>query len=163
MGLVTSKRATKRSRTSKRATENEHLPSDQHMESEGLLTSDNREEVVALRDILDVVVETDSSDDGNEATISKQPSTPAKASTSTRPSSSGASSSGMNDEDRLHSLRKGAAIDCKGWTCNEICNRLRYQKTEVPWRLVQRGPPSSDWDHEGEVIGLASQEMARCR
>lgn len=68
-------------------------------------------------------------------------------------SSSDASSPGVLEGERLHAVRLACISDCVGWSTEEICRRLGFDKAENPWRLVQRGPPSGGWDVEGAALG----------
>lgn len=54
---------------------------------------------------------------------------------------------------RLHAARMACIAESVGWSSDEICRRLAFEKAEVPWRLVQRGPPSGGWDVDGAVLG----------
>jgi len=68
-------------------------------------------------------------------------------------SGSGASSSGLSAADRLRACRRSCMTDCRGASTEDLCHRLCFTKSEIPWQFVHRGDPSNSWDTDGVPIG----------
>ena len=131
------------------------------MDAEGLLASGEQKELLALHDVLaDLGAETDESDEEEDLPTSSSKPTPGPgpsdptSAPETNIRATLASSSGLTAVERLHGQRKDALVHCKGWTSQEICEKLQFQKTEIPWALTQSGPATNEWDTAGANIGV---------
>lgn len=108
---------------------------------------------VLLEDIIDEGGPSSGSEVEQEQPAPMPPHSPQRGPAPAPGSSSYASPPGVLDDGRLHAVRMACISECVGWSTEEISRLLCFGKAEKPWRLVQRGPPSSGWDVAGAVLG----------